>query len=275
MKRIWKRFCKHRFAMAGLFIVGLMLLCAIFAPFLAPADPNAISRDFESPPGKGHSLGTDNVGRDVLSRLIYASRVSALVGIGSAAVSTLIGLFLGLEAGFLGGAADAVIMRFADVFMSFPGLILIMVIQTISGPGLEKVILYLGVFGWPQAARLVRGSVLAVKETDYVKSAVILGFGPPRIAVFHILPNIAGPILVQATFGVASAILIESALSFLGLGVSPPTASWGNMLTDSQSLTTLTSRPWLWIPPGVMILLCVLAFNFVGDGLRDALDPKS
>jgi peptide/nickel transport system permease protein len=275
MKRIWKRFCKHYFALAGLFVISLMVLCAVFAPFLAPADPNAISRDFESPPGKDHPLGTDNVGRDVLSRLIYAVRVSALVGIGSVTVSTLIGLLLGLGAGYLGGAADAVIMRFADIFMSFPGLILIMIIQTISGPGLEKVILYLGVFGWPQVARLVRGSVLAVKESDYVKSALILGLGPARIAVFHILPNIAGPILVQVSFGVAGAILTESALSFLGLGVSPPTASWGNMLTESQSLTTLTSRPWLWIPPGIMILSCVLAFNFVGDGLRDALDPKS
>jgi peptide/nickel transport system permease protein len=137
------------------------------------------------------------------------------------------------------------------------------------------VVLIMGVLGWPAVARLVRGNLLSVKQTDYIKSAVILGFKPWRIMLLHILPNIMAPILVQATFGIAGAIITESALSFLGLGVNPPIASWGNMLTDAQSLTTLTERPWLWVPPGVMILLSVLAFNFVGDGLRDALDPKS
>jgi peptide/nickel transport system permease protein len=190
-------------------------------------------------------------------------------------VSTFLGILLGLESGFWGGPIDMIIMRLADVFMSFPRFILIMVISTILGPGLDRVILIMGVLGWPAVARLVRGNVLSIKQMEYIKSAVVLGFKPLRIMLLHVLPNTMGPILVQATFGIAGAIITESALSFLGLGVNPPIASWGNMLTDAQSLTTLTARPWLWAPPGLMILLSVLAFNFVGDGLRDALDPKS
>jgi peptide/nickel transport system permease protein len=150
-----------------------------------------------------------------------------------------------------------------------------MVVSSVLGPGLDRIILILGVLGWPSVARLVRGNVLSIKQMEYTRSAVALGFKPQRILFLHILPNITGPILVQATFGIASAILTESALSFLGMGVNPPAASWGNMLTDAQSLTTLTEKPWLWVPPGLTILFCVLSFNFVGDGLRDALDPKT
>ncbi|MDR0654948.1 MAG: ABC transporter permease [Treponema sp.] len=273
--QIFRRFCRHRAALAGLFVILLLLICAVFAPFIAPDDPYKIGGNFETAPDREHLLGTDQVGRDVFSRLIYAARVSVLVGIGTVGVSTLLGVILGLEAGYFGGKADMIIMRIADVFMSFPSLILIMVISSVLGPGLDRIILVLGILGWPAVARLVRGSVLSVKQMDYTKSAVALGFSTRRILFLHILPNITGPILVQATFGIAGAILIESALSFLGMGVNPPAASWGNMLTDAQSLTSLTGKPWLWIPPGLTILLCVLSFNFVGDGLRDALDPKS
>ncbi|MDR2608003.1 MAG: ABC transporter permease [Treponema sp.] len=273
--QIFRRFCRHRPALAGLFVIILLLICAVFAPFIAPDDPYKIGSNFETAPDSEHLLGTDQVGRDVFSRLIYAARVSVIVGIGTVSVSTLLGVILGLEAGYFGGKADMIIMRIADIFMSFPSLILIMVISSILGPGLDRIILVLGILGWPAVARLVRGSVLSVKQMDYTKSAVALGFGTGRILFLHIMPNIAGPVLVQATFGIAGAILIESALSFLGMGVNPPAASWGNMLTDAQSLTSLTGKPWLWIPPGLTILLCVLSFNFVGDGLRDALDPKS
>jgi peptide/nickel transport system permease protein len=276
MARIWRRFRKHKLAVIGLCIIAGLLFLAFFAPLLAPHNPYQINNDlFQQLPTRDHILGTDQVGRDVFSRLLDAARVSASVGVGTVLVSTFIGIILGLESGFFGGAADMIIMRIADVFMSFPRFILIMVISTILGPGLDRVILIMGILGWPQVARLVRGNVLSIKQMDYIKSAVTLGFKPLRIMVLHVLPNTMGPILVQATFGIASAIITESALSFLGLGVSPPIASWGNMLTDAQSLTTLTNRPWLWIPPGVMILLSVLAFNFVGDGLRDALDPKA
>jgi peptide/nickel transport system permease protein len=272
--RVWKRFCRHKFAVAGLVVIVLLIICAVFSPLIAPYNPYTVGSDFEAPPGKDHLLGTDQIGRDVLSRLIYAARVSIAVGIGTISVATLLGIFLGLESGYFGGAIDMVIMRIADVFMSFPSLILIMIISAIVGPGLDRIIGILGVLGWPAVARLVRSNVLSIKEMDYTKSAVAMGFRTQRILFLHILPNTIGPILVQATFGIAGAIIMESALSFLGMGVMPPTASWGNMLTDAQSLTTLTARPWLWIPPGVMILLSVLAFNFVGDGLRDALDPK-
>jgi peptide/nickel transport system permease protein len=189
-------------------------------------------------------------------------------------VSTLLGILLGLEAGYFGGIVDMIIMRIADIFMSFPALLLIMVIGSILGPGLDRIILIMGILGWPSVARLVRGNVLSIKQMDYIKAAVASGFRTRRVLFIHILPNTLGPILVQATFGIAGAILLESGLSFLGMGVNPPTASWGNMLSEAQSLTTLTSKPWLWVPPGMMILLSVLAFNFVGDGMRDALDPK-
>jgi peptide/nickel transport system permease protein len=201
--------------------------------------------------------------------------VSVSVGIGAVALTTLLGILLGLESGYFGGLIDMIIMRIADVFMSFPSMMLIMIISSIAGPGLDRMILIMGILGWPSVARLVRSMVLSIKQQDYTKSAVALGFNTQRILFLHILPNALGPILVNATFGVARAILMESSLSFLGMGVNPPTASWGNMLTDAQSLSTLTARPWLWVPPGLLILLSVLAFNFVGDGLRDALDPQS
>jgi peptide/nickel transport system permease protein len=191
------------------------------------------------------------------------------------AITTLLGILLGLEAGYFGGMSDAIIMRIADVFMSFPSIMLIMIISSIAGPGLDRMICIMGILGWPSVARLVRSTVLSIKQQDYIKSAVALGFNTQRILFLHILPNALGPILVNATFGVARSILMESSLSFLGMGVNPPTASWGNMLTDAQSLSTLTTRPWLWVPPGLLILFSVLAFNFVGDGLRDALDPQS
>jgi peptide/nickel transport system permease protein len=274
-RRIWRRFREHKLALLGLFIVLLLILGAVFAPFFAPYNPYEIGSGFEAAPSGGHILGTDQIGRDVFSRLIYGTRVSLAVGIGTTLVTTLLGILLGLQAGYFGGTADVIIMRAADVLMSFPTLILIMVVSSVIGPGLDRIIIIMGILGWPAVARLVRGNVLSIKEMDYTKSAVTSGFRTQRILFFHILPNTFSSVLVQATFSIARFIIMESGLSFLGMGVNPPTASWGNMLTDAQSLTTLTEKPWLWIPPGFMILLSVLAFNFVGDGLRDALDPKS
>lgn len=275
LKMVTKRFLKHRLAVAGLIVFILITLCAIFAPWIAPHDPYEITGEFAAPPSEEYILGTDQVSRDNASRLIYASRVSLAVGIGAVAIYVVIGTILGAMAGYFGKWVDMVIMRLTDIFMSFPYLMVILVIVSIMGPSLYNIIIVLGLLGWPGIARIVRGSVLAIKEMDYVKAGIALGYSTPKIVFQHILPNCLAPILVNATFGIAHAIIMEASLSFLGMGVQPPTASWGNMLTEAQSLTVLSQQPWLWIPPGLMILLAVLSINFIGDGLRDALDPKS
>ncbi|GAB3937126.1 ABC transporter permease [Kribbella albertanoniae] len=270
-----RRFLRHRMAVAGLVIVALMVLTAALAPLLAPHDPNQIFGSFEAAPSADHLLGTDAVGRDVLSRLIYGARVSMSVGVGAVAVYVLIGVLFGLLAGYYGRWVDSVIMRITDVFMSFPYFMVILILVSILGPSLLTIIVVIGFLAWPMIARLVRGSVLSIKQTDYVQAGVALGYSTPRILFRHILPNALSPIIVNATFGVAQAIILESGLSFLGMGVRPPAASWGNMLSEAQSITVLSSQPWIWIPPGLMILLAVLSINFVGDGLRDSLESRS
>lgn len=271
---VFHRFCRHKLAVAGAVFIVLLCLCAVFAPVIAPCDPNEITPDFACPPSLQHLLGTDQLGRDVLSRIIFASRISLSVGIGSVIVTAVIGIILGLVSGYFGKAVDMVIMRITDVFMSFPVIILLMALAAIAGSGVINMILIIGLVTWPPICRLVRGSVLSLRQMDYVRSAVSSGISTPRILAMHILPNTLDAILVNATFGVASSIMLESSLSFLSLGIAPPTASWGNMLMEAQSLSVLKDMPWLWIPPGLIILLTVLSFNFVGDGLRDALDPK-
>jgi peptide/nickel transport system permease protein len=211
----------------------------------------------------------------VLSRLIYGARVSLTVGLGTVAISIIIGTILGLVSGYFGGKIDMIMMRITDMFMSFPDIVLILVIVSIMGPGLRNIIIVIGLLRWPSVTRLVRGNVLSIKKMDYVKSAVALGLKTPRILLFHVLPITLAPVLVNATSGMASAIITEASLSFLGMGVQPPMSSWGNMITDAQSISVLTSQPWLWLPPGALIVLCVLSINFIGDGLRDALDPKN
>ncbi|KQL50161.1 peptide ABC transporter permease [Brevibacillus choshinensis] len=275
MRMITKRFLKHKLAVLGLIVFSLIILSAIFAPLISPSDPYEISGEFAAEPSGKHILGTDQVGRDLLSRLIYASRVSLSVGVGAVAIYVVIGTVLGALAGYFGRWVDMVIMRITDVFMSFPYLMVILVLVSIMGPDLYNIIIVLGLLGWPAICRIVRGSVLSIKEMDYVKAGIALGYTTPKIVFQHILPNCLAPILVNATFGIAQAIIMEASLSFLGMGVQPPTASWGNMLTEAQSLTVLSSQPWLWVPPGMMILLAVLSINFMGDGLRDAMDPKS
>lgn len=274
IKAVAHRFFKHKLAVAGVVVMVILAICAILAPIIAPQNPYRVTNVFSGSPSAQHILGTDKVGRDVLSRLIYGARVSLIVGIGAVSISAIIGTTLGLISGYAGGWIDMVIMRITDMFMSFPQMMLIMVIVSIVGPKLSNLIIVLGFLGWPAIARLVRGSTLSVKESDYIKSTVVLGFKTPRILFMHILPNILAPVLVNITFGIANAIIMEASLSFLGLGVQPPTASWGNMLTDAQSISVLTAQQWLWIPPGIMIIISVLAVNFIGDGLRDALDPK-
>lgn len=270
---IFRRFLRHKLGVASLVVVAVIVLTALFAPLIAPYEPNAISTDFNTPPSLAHWLGTDQVGRDVFSRLLYATRVSLLVGLLATGISTAVGVVLGLISGYFGGAADMIIMRITDMVMSFPYLLLVLVAAAVFQPGLWNIILILGFVDWPSVARLVRGNVLALRESGFVKSSQVAGM-PGRYLLFsEILPNTIAPVLVYATSVVALSILDEAALSFLGMGVLPPDASLGNMLRDAQSLTILTEQPWLWLPPGLMVVILVVAINFVGDALRDAADP--
>ncbi|GAB4564625.1 MAG: ABC transporter permease [Anaerolineae bacterium] len=272
---IWRRFKRHRLAMISTVVFGIIVFLAIFADFIAPYDPAYIDPlVFDERPSPGHWLGTDRVGRDVLSRLIYGGRVSLSVGVVAVAIYMVIGTILGSIAGYYGGWVDSVISRLIDIVLSFPTLMLILVLVSLLGPGLRNIMLVLGFLGWPQVARIVRAEFMRLRVQDFVMAAEVIGATNRRIIVRHIMPNAMGPMLVAATFGVANAILSESALSFLGLGVQPPTPSWGQMLNEAQSLTILESKPWLWMPAGMMILLSVLSINFIGDSLRDALDPQ-
>jgi peptide/nickel transport system permease protein len=209
----------------------------------------------------------------VFSRLLYAGRVSLAVGIVAVSIYTAIGVVRGVLAGYYGGWVDSTIMRLCDVVLSFPTLIIIITLASVLGPSIYNLMLAIGLLGWPPIARLLRGQLLSLRTTEFVVAARAAGCSDKRLIFRHLLPNAMAPVLVAATFGIAYAILIEAGLSFLGLGVQPPTPSWGNMLTDAQSLTVLESMPWLWLPPGLMIALSVLSINFIGDGLRDALDP--
>lgn len=272
---IIKRFKKHKLAVISVYVLFVLILIAIFAPLISPYNPNEIIGEFSSAPSLKHLLGTDRIGRDVLSRVIYGARISFLVGFSSIVIGLAIGIVLGLISGYYGGWVDMIIMRLTDIVMSFPYIMLILVFASILGPGLLNMILILGFLNWPAVARLVRGNVLAIKELGYIQASVVQGYSNTRILFTEVLPNTIAPILIYATSGVAWSILDEAALSFLGFGVQPPTASWGNMLEGAQSITILTSRYWIWLPPGIMIIITVLSINFIGDALRDALDPKN
>lgn len=275
MQAIIARFLRHRLATAGLLVLAGISLVVVLAPWLAPHDPYEIDyAAFGAAPSAKHPLGTDSIGRDVLSRLLYGGRVSLAVGFVSTFIGVLLGVPLGLLAGFRGGAVDSLVMRIADTFMSVPAIMLILVLVAVIGPNIWSVMIVLGILGWPHFARLVRGGVLVAREKEYVQAARAIGASSAAIMFKHILPNTVAPILVAATFRMAQSILLEASLSFLGMGVQPPQASWGNMLYDAQSITTLSRMPWMWVPPGIAIIIAVLSINFVGDGLRDALDPK-
>lgn len=272
---IFRRFRHHHLAMVSLIIVAILGLAALLAPVIAPYDPDEIVGTFSGAPCREFWLGTDQIGRDVFSRLLYAMRISLLVGIMATVISTVVGVILGLIAGYFGGIADMIIMRFTDMVMSFPYILLVLVAAAIFKPGLWNIILILGFVDWPGIARLVRGNVLSLRETNFVKGNLVAGMPLRHILFSEILPNTVAPILVYATSVLALSMLDEAALSFLGLGVQPPTASLGNMLNGAQSLTVLTKQPWLWIPAGTLIVVLVMAINFIGDALRDALDPNS
>jgi peptide/nickel transport system permease protein len=275
-RRLIRRFLRHRLAVIGAVGLLLLVLIAIFAPTIAGQDP--YYQDYsviKSPPSSEHILGTDALGRDVWARTIYATRVSLSVGLVAVSIYTVIGTLLGSIAGYFGGLVDTIIMRITDMVMSFPLLIIIIVIVAMVGASLYNIMAVIGLLAWPSICRLVRGQFLSLREQEFITAARCVGNPPWRIILFHLLPNCIGPITVAATFGMASAILTEASLSFLGLGVPPPEPSWGQMLTEAQKLSILSDMPWLWLPPGSMIALTVLCVNFVGDGLRDALDPQA
>jgi peptide/nickel transport system permease protein len=270
-----RRFLRHRLALLGMGLILLIAALSILAPLIAPSDPFKVDLAFfRKPPNLAHPLGTDSAGRDVLSRMLFAGQVSLTVGLIAALMSTTIGLVLGSIAGAYAGWVDAVIMRLTDVVLSFPALVVIITVVALVGPSILTIIFGIGLFYWPTACRIVRGLALSLREQDFLLAARALGATDRHVIIRHLVPSVLSPLTVTATFAVAQAILLEAALSFLGLGVRPPQPSWGNMLNEAQSLTILESMPWLWLPPGVAIAVTVLAINFIGDGLRDALDPR-
>ncbi|MCG8480215.1 MAG: ABC transporter permease, partial [Spirochaetales bacterium] len=255
-------------------------IVASFGPLVAPYDPYVSLRRTDgslsvlAPPSEEHLLGTDSLGRDVLSRIIYGGRVSLSVGFVAVIISVGIGMVLGSLAGYYGSWVDTVVMRVVDVIISFPVLFLIITISTLVRPNVYTAMVVIGLVQWTNTARLVRGEILRVREYEFIEATRALGAKGGRIIALHIVPSIMAPVVVQATLQIARAILTEAALSFLGVGVQQPVPSWGNMLNEAMSLTVLATKMWIWLPPGLAILLTVLSINFVGDGLRDALDPK-
>jgi len=269
----WRRLLENKLAVAGGVIVSVLLAASLLAPFIAPYDPAQIHVDrVLVPPCREHPLGTDQLGRDVLSRIIWGGRISLLVGFVAVGIATAIGVVLGAVAGYYGGWVDGLIMRLVDVMLCFPALFLILAVVALLEPSIWNIMVVIGLTSWMGVARLVRAEFLSLKERDFVLAARSLGARPARIIFVHILPNAMGPVFVSAILGIGSAILTESALSFLGIGVQPPTPSWGNMLTAGKD--HLKIAYWLSLFPGLAILLTVLGYNLLGEGIRDALDPR-
>jgi ABC-type dipeptide/oligopeptide/nickel transport system permease subunit len=270
----WRRFRKNRGVIPSLVLLTVLSLSALLAPVLAPHDPIKpnLAGGVLQPPSVVHWFGTDELGRDVFSRLLYGSQISLSVGLISVGIALGLGITLGLLAGYFRGKVDAVIMRVMDAFLAFPSLVLALAITAVLGASLGNAMIAIGLVAMPTYARLVRGQVMAVSSREFVEAAHALGARDKRIMLIHILPNIMAPIIVQSTLNVATAILSEAGLSFLGLGVQPPTPSWGSMIAQGRSY--LEIAPWMIFVPGTAIFLVVLAFNFLGDGLRDALDPR-
>ncbi len=274
--KFWKEYKKDPWALASIFFLLIILSLAVFAPLLVKS-PEVFTKALMGtpvPPGIAHLLGTDEFGRDYLSRLIYGARISLMVGAVAVGISVLVGTFVGAVAGYFGGWTDSFIMRFVDMMLSFPTFFLILTIQVLLKPSIFNVMVVIGLTSWMGVARLVRSQVLVVKELPYVEAARVMGGGHLYILTNHVIPNSIGPVAVAATLGMGGAILTESVISFLGLGVQPPTPSWGNMLTNAQSYI-FNNYWWLTLFPGLMIMLTVLSFNFIGERLKEYFDPRS
>ena len=274
MKKTKNKFKQNKLALFGIVIILIMFFVGIFAPVLSPYNPNKINVDdiFLSPFQNNHILGTDSLGRDVLSRIIWGTRVSIKVGFVATGISIIIGIFIGSIAGYYGKRIDSILMRFVDMMLCFPSFFLILSVVAITKPCITNIMIIIGLTSWMGIARLVRGEFLSLKEREFTQAAKIMGASNMRIIFRHILPNAMAPVYVAATFGIAGAILTESALSFLGLGVQPPTSSWGNLLSTGKS--TIEFAWWITAFPGLAILITVLSYNLLGEGLRDILDPR-
>ena len=273
---IWKKFKKNKMAVVSLFLILLFIISAFLAPIIAPYDPALQNMSYDGipqPPSFKHLFGTDNYGRDLFSRAIFGTQISLLVGFGAVGIYMLIGIVLGAISGYFGGIVDSMIMRISDIMLSIPTLFFILTLQVLLAPSVWNVIFVIGFTGWAGPTRLMRAQALSLKESLFVEAAKSFGAKKIHIILRHIIPNAMSPMIVTATLGIASAILMESTLSFLGLGVQEPSASWGNMLMRAQEY--MTTAPWMAIFPGILIMLVVISFNFLGDGLRDAFDPKT
>ncbi|GMA24189.1 glutathione ABC transporter permease GsiD [Luteimicrobium album] len=271
--RLWRRFRRSRLALPSLIVLAVLVVVAVFAPLVAPHDPNAQDYDaLLAPPSSSHWFGTDSIGRDIFSRVVFGSRASLLVGAGAVLVAFVGGLVIGLAAGYLGRWADEALMRVMDAGQAFPGLILSFALTAALGPSITTVAFGVGIVAVPTVARVVRGQVLVVRELDYVSAARVLGLRDTVLVVRHIFPNVVGPAIIQGIILMSSAILTEAALSFLGLGIQPPTPSWGALMRDGYN--SLADAPWISMSAGAAIFLSVLAINFVGEGLRESVvDP--
>ena len=270
-----ERFMHHKLAVAGLVVVVIEILLLVILPFIMKLEPNSVTPAVNMAPGKTHILGTDTYGRDTFARLLYGGRTSLKIGFFSVLVQAAIGIPLGIIAGYYRKAAEVIIMRLADMFQSIPTMCLNIVLVSVLSPSAETLILVIGIMGWPSFVRLLYAKVLSIREKEYVEAARTTGTNNLVIMLKYILPNAISPALVAFTFGIPSAILTESALSFLGLGIQIPEASWGNMLNAAQSVAIISTKPWLWIPAGMCIFVTLISVNLFGDGLRDALDPKT
>ncbi len=271
---VWAKFRRNRLASVSAVVVIALVLLATFAPWVAPRDPLYIdmAQKFAKPGEAGFVLGADELGRDVLSRLLHAGRVSLAVGLMTALITVSVGSILGAMAGFYGGTIDAIIMRLVDILLSMPTIFLLLALAAFLKPTLLTITLIIGLNSWMSVARMVRGQILSLKQQEFILAARAMGANDHRLIFRQLLPNALAPVLVAATLNVATAILLESSLSYLGYGIQPPTASWGNMLNNAQ--TYVLYAPWVAVYPGFMITVTVLSFNFAGDGLRDALDPR-
>ncbi len=273
MKEIWRELRHNRLALVGGGVVALLVVVGTLGPWISPYDPIAqdLAKSLQGP-SAAHWFGTDSFGRDILSRVLYGARVSLLVGVASQGIAFALGVFLGVVAGYYGGRTDNLVMRFADVTLAFPTLLLLIAITAAFRPSLVVVFVAIGIVGWAGLARLVRAQALVVRELDFVQAARALGVPDARLLGRHVLPNCLAPAIVAVTLGMAGAILLEAALSFIGLGAQPPTPSWGSMISDGRDF--LRTAPWISVFPGLAIGLVVLGFNLFGDGLRDAMDPR-
>lgn len=274
-ENFFQKFVKHKMATVAFMIIAIEVIIVFLGPVLFDIDPYFMdSSSLAKPPSSVHLLGTDDIGRDIFARMLYGGRISLAVGVCSTLISFIIGIPLGLCAGYFKGKVEFLVMRCVDIFQSFPGLIMILVLVAIFGSSVLSMIIMIGVMGWIQPAKIVYGATLSVCEKDFVESARSMGASHATILIRHILPNVLSPVWILIAFRVSGAIIMESSLSFLGAGIRPPQASWGNIINAAQNATVLATQPWIWLPAGIVLFVTIICINLIGEGVRDALDPK-